>query len=450
MSAAAGAPIPVLETGADPAAPEAPRAASADGPLPAPTGRRLTFVTEKLAERSGGAERVLIETANALARRGHQVEILSHELRDEPPFYPLAPGVLHTNIRPQRTVRSRPRVYLDKARSVVHRRGALTPPLDRLSWASRHGGFANRLRRHLEVTAPHAVTAFMPPAIAALARAAPRGGPAPLRVASMHNAPEQDFENPERWDPAPYDRRRRRELMSAMDRILVLLPEHRDWYDAALRPRIRVMPNAVAPVAEAARQGPRERVILSVGRLAEVKRHALLLRAFARVADGFPGWQLRIYGHGPLADDLAGLIRDLGLGGRAHLMGHSTEVPQAYLASAFLAHAAKYEGFPLAVTEALASGLPVLGFADCAGLNRLVADGETGLLLDPGEAERATDDAPAPVGGPREAALAAGLARLMGDDALRTRLGRAGPASMAPYAPERVVDMWEEVLLGGG
>ena len=80
---------------------------------PARPPRRVAFVIDKLAERSGGAERVLIETANALAARGHLVEILTHEHRGKPPFYPLAFGVTHTNLRRPQAVRGRLRRELD-------------------------------------------------------------------------------------------------------------------------------------------------------------------------------------------------------------------------------------------------------------------------------------------------------------------------------------------------
>jgi len=48
--------------------------------------------------RSGGAERVLIETANEMAERGHSVEILSHENRGREPFYPIHSAIAQKNL----------------------------------------------------------------------------------------------------------------------------------------------------------------------------------------------------------------------------------------------------------------------------------------------------------------------------------------------------------------
>lgn len=64
------------------------------------SGRRIVLVIDRLAGRGGGAERVLTETANALALRGHLVEIITHEHSRGDPFYPLLPGVMLTRLRP--------------------------------------------------------------------------------------------------------------------------------------------------------------------------------------------------------------------------------------------------------------------------------------------------------------------------------------------------------------
>jgi glycosyltransferase involved in cell wall biosynthesis len=254
----------------------------------------------------------------------------------------------------------------------------------------------------------------------------------------MHNAPEQDFDNPARWDPSRLDRRRRLAAMARMDAIGVLLEEYRAWYPAALQPRIAVIPNAVVPVAPARlAQARRGRVVLAVGRLAAVKRHDVLIAAWGRIAADFPGWELRIFGEGPLRADLEAQVAAAGLQGSVRLMGHTADIAQEYLGAALLAHPAEFEGFPLAVTEALAAGLPVLGFADCSGLNRLVADGVNGRLVAPADGRAA-----------RTAAFAAALAGLMADAGARAALSAAAPGSVAAYAPDRVLGLWDDAISG--
>ena len=404
------------------------------------SGRRIALVIDRLAGRGGGAERVLSETANALALRGHLVEIITHERSRGVPFYPLVPGVMLTRLRPPRPFWRAP---FDRLRGPVERHGHHLPGLAHLAWTSRHGGFWRRLARYLEATRPDAVAGVMPPAITAVAlatrRLRARGVVIPT-VASTHNAPGQDFINPARWGPGWLDRSRRLAALDGIDRIAVLLPEYRDWHSDALRPRITVLPNAVAPVPKVARARPGDaKVVLAVGRLVGVKRQDMLIAAWATLAADFPDWQLRLYGHGPLDGTLAAQIAAAGLERSVTLMGQHREMAAAYGAGAILAHPSAFEGFPLAVCEALAAGLPVVGFADCSGTNALVRDGETGVLVP------ATADTKRTA---RVAGLAAALRGLMADPARRAALGAEGPTSMASYAPERVVDMWEALMLG--
>ncbi len=394
--------------------------------------RSVCFVIEKLAGRGGGAERVVVEVANRLAARGHRVEIVTHQYERGAPFYPLSPEVTLTNLKPPREARPFARRGLDLLRAGVHRIGRLPPPFDRALWHSRHGGFRVRLERHLDAARHDVAVAFMPPAISALARAETKR---PLRrIASTHNAPEQDFLNPHRWDPSPLDRKRRLALLERIDVITTLLPEYSAWYAPALQTKCVVLPNPIAPVA--GRPAPSERPMraISVGRLIREKRHHVAIDAWAKLIVERPGWTLDIFGVGPHREKLEERIAALGIGGSVRLRGATSEIGAEYAGAAFLIHASAFEGFPLAVGEALAAGLPVVGFEDCSGLNALVAHERNGLL--------------APAGNRRADALAGAVARLMDDHALRHGLSEAAPGSVAAYDPEAVLDRWETLLFG--
>lgn len=389
--------------------------------------RKILFVVEKLANRSGGAERVLIETANALARRGHMVEIVSHEYSTALPFYDLAPGVMHTNLRPpcRGIFRLRRRV-----RNAWERYAPDWPLIDRLTWLSRNGGFWRRLEDYIEVARPDVAVAVMPPAITALGLTTQSYEL--LRVASTHNVPEQDFLNPERWDPSKLDRRRRMAVMAKMDRIAVLLPEFRSFYAGELLDRVLIVPNAINQLNQRRdSMSHRLPLIMSVGRLAPVKRHELLIEAWSQLAADFPEWELQIYGEGPLYSTLQYQIEALGLK-TAKLMGHHKDIADRYLKASVLAHPAEFEGFGLAPAEALAAGVPVVAFEDCSGVNALVVSGANGALV---QAE-----------GDRTKNFAHSLRTLMQDEALREQLSAAGPPSMIPYSPDSVIDIWEHMM----
>lgn len=89
----------------------------------------------------------------------------------------------------------------------------------------------------------------------------------------------------------------------------------------------------------------------------------------------------------------------------------------------------KNEGFPLALTEAMAAGIPVIGFKDCAGVNDIIVDGLNGYLI-PRSVEELTKT----------------LKKLMDNRDLRQRMGNAGIESMKQYDPQKIWDQWERLL----
>lgn len=397
---------------------------------------KVCFLIERIAQRSGGAERVLADIASGLVERGIDVEIVSHERRVGRPFYALPQAVRVRNIR-YATGTPGPGALLavrlfDGLRISLLKVLPRFFPFDRITHWLRSGGFCTRLERHLEQERPDAAVGFMPPAFVPLALASTTY---PLRkLASLHNAPFHDFEDPGRWDPTAFGRRLRLTLLERMDAIGVLLDEHRPYFPPPLQEKICVLPNMVRPVEpEILRGAQRENIVLSVGRLATVKRLDLLLAAWALVRPDFPAWRLHICGTGPLQRSLTRQALHLGLGDSVTFLGHVVDVGARYLTAGVLAHPAAFEGFPMAVSEALAHGVPVVGFSDCPGLNHLVQSGENGVLVSGGEADRVVNFADA-------------LRRLLSDAVLRQKLSAAAPASVAQYHPDRIVDAWLEAL----
>jgi len=176
------------------------------------------------------------------------------------------------------------------------------------------------------------------------------------------------------------------------------------------RERTVVIPNAVpldVPRAHA-ESGGRLRVA-SVGRLAAPKDFITLVRALARLPGG--SYRAQIIGDGPDRGAIAREIERLGIGAPVSLAGECGDVPQRLAAADVLVLSSRSEAMPMVVLEAMAAGLPVVASA-VGGMPELVVDGETGLLVAPGDPE----------------ALAAALSRLARDPLLRGRLGAAGRA----------------------
>jgi glycosyltransferase involved in cell wall biosynthesis len=176
--------------------------------------------------------------------------------------------------------------------------------------------------------------------------------------------------------------------------------------------RTVVIPNAVE-VSRAARRNRRTGdglpLVVAVGRLKAPKDFLTLVRALGRLRpDSF---EAMIVGDGPDRARLEDEIESLGLAGHVRLAGERRDVPELLAGADVFALPSASEGMPVSVLEAMAAGLPVVA-SRVGGVPEQVADGETGLLVRPGD--------------PHE--LAAALERLIGDRDLRRRLGAAGRA----------------------
>ena len=157
----------------------------------------------------------------------------------------------------------------------------------------------------------------------------------------------------------------------------------------------------------------------------------MLLRAFGRIAERNPDWCLRIVGDGELRERLICIARTEGLQRQVEFAGLIRDVAKEYGAADIYVVPSLYESFGLATAEALAAGLPAIGFADCPGTNELIVDGLNGTLVE---------------GRDRIASLGEGLHQLMNSPARRRKLGSAGPKTVESFNLYVIVDRWEEML----
>lgn len=122
-------------------------------------------------------------------------------------------------------------------------------------------------------------------------------------------------------------------------------------------------------------------VIGTVGRLAEIKRQDLLIRAFARLKDAVPNAHLLLVGEGPERPSLENIARDLGVAENVHFAGYRDDRERLLHIMDVFVLSSRSEGMPLSVLEAWAAGVPVLA-SRVGGLPELIDDGQTGRLVD--------------------------------------------------------------------
>jgi len=190
----------------------------------------------------------------------------------------------------------------------------------------------------------------------------------------------------------------------------------------------------IEPDGEPAPYGGDEPRLLCVGRLIPIKGHIVLLRAFAQAKREIPDLELDVAGRGPLEPALRALARELGIGDSVHFLGHVTPIQGAIERAAVVVVPSMGEGFGMVALEAMERARPVIAAA-IGGLGEIVRDGETGLLVQPGEAEP----------------LAAAIVRVAGDAELGRRMGEAGRRRalsrfLQSFCTERTELLYEDAL----
>lgn len=298
----------------------------------------------------GGAERVALASAKDLVGRGHHVDLILVQARGD--LLPLVPdGVRVVDLKAPRII-------------------AALPPL----------------ARYLRVERPEAFHAVMWPVtvIAIMAHRLTRST-ARLVVSDQVALSRQ------------VTRGLRRRLLEWTTRLFYPFADVRiacsktaadDLARLARisRERIEVIYNPISPPRRIASNGAVEELwrgqgprIITVGALKEQKNHALLLDAFARVAN--PDSQLMILGQGHLRSALERKAAELGISDRVLFPGFAVD-PWPYLASANLfVLSSDYEGFPLVLAEAMQAGLKVVSTDCISGPAEMLDGGKYGRLI---------------------------------------------------------------------
>jgi len=129
------------------------------------------------------------------------------------------------------------------------------------------------------------------------------------------------------------------------------------------------------------------KVLGTVSRLDRVKDHDTLLEAFARVVSRRKDCLLIIIGDGPERGNIERKVEALGLDESVRLIGFTDQVPLYLAAMDLFLQPSKEEGLSMTILEAMAAGLPVIA-TPVGGTPEVIDDGETGRLVDVGNAEK--------------------------------------------------------------
>ena len=376
----------------------------------------------KMVEDTGGLAKVTSAFANEMQRRGHTVSLVYSDVRKGDFYYPLDPGIPAYDVCHFKGQSIRFPWYLKVKREILRTFSKQKARTVNNDFAERF--LLQNLKQTVEETGPDVIVASQPAASKMLLCDLELNVPV---ITMSHGDPEDYFHiYPKKEIPS----------LEKSAVCQVLLPSFaRHIHNHLPQAKTVVIGNAIPQYEEQAdlEQAKERYTIVSVGRLTKNhKRPHLLIEAFAGLADKYPDWQVELWGdvdQRAFYEELKFMIKSKKLQDRVFLKGTSNEIPKILQRSDIFAFPSAYEGFGLALGEAMSMGLPAVGYKSCSAVNELIQDGVNGFLCEEGPED-----------------LAAKLDRLMGDRALRVRMGQAARESMKQYAPEAIWDAWEKLL----
>jgi len=366
-------------------------------PLPEPAGplTRILFVVDGFYPATGGAEKQVRTLAKAFVADGHTVEVVAPRLDKTLPTADTVDGITLTRL-------AYPRIKLLGAGILCVRYGYWIWKR-RADFDAIHVNMAKNLAAVSGMLRP-----WLPMTVTVKISGAWEftGG---LLDPNLRRSPIQRLYN---WGVRRVDNI---QCVSEFTREMLRAAGYREA-------SLRMIPNAVdlerfTPRPIGARQPGAPMTVVYVGRLRQVKGVKVLVDAWPKVMAGGTDAHLLIAGPGEgeqmsgrrdeFHESLVQSTRDTGVGKSVDFLGEVSDVPGVLARGDIYVQPSFQEGLPNAVLEAMAMGLPIVA-TRISGNEDVVADGDNGLLVPPGDPE----------------ALAAAIRRLVADPALAVRMGR--------------------------
>lgn len=238
-------------------------------------------------------------------------------------------------------------------------------------------------------------------------------------IVSVRNDPKQEYRGITGRLVGKY-------ILPLADGAVFQTKEARDWFPKRIQIRSEVIFNVVDDKFYQTNNSSGTDIV-TCGRIVPQKNHALLLRAFHRICENFPGVQLYIYGVIGENCEILELVEKLGLQNRVHLMGKTEKVESVLSGAGVFVLSSDYEGMPNALMEAMAVGVASISTdCPCGGPRELFGNELRNLLVPAGD----------------EVALADKMVELLSDKEKRQEIGRKMRERAEEFRPEKIGAEW--------
>lgn len=357
----------------------------------------------------GGMERVLANKVNWLVRHGYDVSVITTDQRSRPDCFPMDVSIHHYDLG----------INYDETNDYSFLHKAVAFFNKQRHHKRRLAKLLNRMKADVAICMFNNDVSFAYKI---------QDGSRKLLEAHFSKNKKLQYGRRGLWAMADRWRTRQEEhIVRQYDRFVVLTHEDKNlWGNLS---NIQVIPNA--RTFESGRQAALEQKrVLAVGRYDTQKGFDTLLNIWAKTIHRKEGWTLDIYGDGPLRTALQSQVERLGLSESVRLLRPTGNIREAYLNSSVFVMTSRYEGLPMVLLEAQASGLPIVSFACQCGPRDIVHDGADGFLIENGN----------------ETLFAQRLDSLMQDFTLRQRMGAAAFRASEKFSEERIMQQWVKLF----
>lgn len=209
----------------------------------------------------------------------------------------------------------------------------------------------------------------------------------------------------------------------------------REFFAPRLQTNSRIILNPINPkyIGVPAPE-KRTKTVVQSGRLVDFKNQPMLIRAFVKVHEKHPDYDLKIYGGDSFdgtKEILEGLIAEHQARDYIHLMGASDTLEKDLVDAALFAFTSDWEGLPNALMEAMALGLPIVATdCPCGGPRTIMTNEVDGLLISIQD-EKALED---------------GINRLIENPGLAEKLGMEARKIAERANGEAVFEQWRDYI----
>ena len=366
--------------------------------------RILIYKKNKLIGTSGGIEKVISWFSGALSKQGHEVFVVTRDVQKGDLFYPLLPEVKFQQLP----------IVFPKWRKLI---GKVFKQI--LPYFNQDAYVQKAINQYFSIIQPDVIIATGVSDFIDVCKYAGRGHIC-KKFIQIHNNPKTALKKRKK---KLYQR-----LFQYADGIQVLLPSFVSAVRTYYSGQISVIGNTVLKNDI---QTVRQNIIIYVGRVEPSKRQHLLIEAFAQIHLKYPDWKVHFWGEINVMDyyqKCVSLIQQHDLKECVLFKGRTQQMPQELVKASICAFPSAVEGFSLALTEAMAAGLPCVGFKDIESVNELIHHNHNGLL-----ATDAMDFVDC-------------LEKLIVNDNLRIQLGENARIISEQYSSDKILNAWLNLI----